>query len=109
MPVSIKFPVSIDDPSFMSRKGMFHILDWLRRLIGPENIHRMIGNALQCLSYPELNRFVGSIANLLELIHDFCFRHFLCNFLDLMVEKMIPNATEEEFLKKYVYMHTGMR
>ena len=37
------------------------------------------------------------------------FRHLLCNFLDLLLEQLIPSVTTTDFLARYVHMHAGSR
>ena len=78
--------------------------------MGVEHVRRILINALQCLSYEELNRFVGIDRRRLCtpcLLHSP--RHILCNLFDLLIEQVIPNVATAEFLTKYVQMHAGAR
>lgn len=65
--------------------------EWLQYIIGVENTRQIITNLLQCFSYEELNR------------------HFLCNILDLIIEKLISDIATEPFLQKYVRLHAEIR
>ncbi|CAF1419109.1 unnamed protein product [Adineta steineri] len=67
------------------------IPSWLQQIVGVDNVRRVISNLLDCLSHEELNR------------------HFICNLFDLFIEQLIPNMATEDFLKKYVQMHAGVR
>ncbi|UJR36998.1 hypothetical protein I4U23_029706 [Adineta vaga] len=64
---------------------------WLQRIVGVENIRRIINNFLDCLGHEELNR------------------HLICNLFDLLLEQLIPRISTKDFLTKYVHMHAGVR
>ncbi|CAF3067346.1 unnamed protein product [Rotaria sp. Silwood2] len=70
---------------------MKQIPNWLQRIVGRDNVRRIVMNVLDCLSYEQLNK------------------HFICNLFDLFIEQLIPNIATEDFLTKYVQMHTGSR
>ena len=88
-----------------------HKKDWLQQMVGVENVRRIVTNALQCLSYQELNRlvFVWDDRHRSDFALFLFSRHFLCNFFDLLVEQLIPRIATEDFLTRYVHMHAGVR
>lgn len=104
-----KIPCKISSNDvFVFFSQLFVRLDWFRTLIGHENVNRIIGNAIQCLSYSELNQFVEFVDRISSFLFS-CFRHFLCKFFELIVDQLIPNVAKGDFIRKYVHMHAGMR